>query len=69
MEHEKFHHTVKTEKSYQQVISDLDASLKEDKFGVQWSFAVHEKLAEKGYPINKEITILEVCNPKRQRMY
>lgn len=59
----QFHYTVSSKKNTNEVVKDLESALKEEKFGVLWEFPVHEKLREKELPINKNITILEVCNP------
>jgi uncharacterized protein (DUF302 family) len=47
-----------------EAIKDLEASLKEEKFGVLWTFDIKEKLQEKGLEFEKEFKVLEVCNPQ-----
>ena len=64
MEKNQFHVTMTTSKEVEQVIADLETSLKEIQFGVLWKFDIHKKLEEKNIPFNKKITILEVCNPE-----
>lgn len=64
MEKNQFHVTMTTSKEVEQVIADLETSLKEIQFGVLWKFDIHKKLEEKKIPFNKKITILEVCNPE-----
>ncbi|WP_096439790.1 DUF302 domain-containing protein [Alteribacter populi] len=59
-----FDFTVKTDKHPEQVLSDLESTLKEEEFGVLWSFNVKEKLDEKGLGFDDNFYILEVCNPK-----
>jgi len=58
-----FDYTVETEKTVQQAIEDLEATLKDEKFGVLWMFDIKEKLQEKGLEFEKEFKVLEVCNP------
>ena len=58
-----FDYTVETDKNMDQAIKDLEASLKEEKFGVLWTFDIKEKLQEKGLEFEKEFKVLEVCNP------
>ncbi len=64
MEKNQFHVTMSSSKNVEQVISDLEKSLQEIKFGVLWKFDIHKKLEEKNIPFKKKITILEVCNPE-----
>lgn len=58
-----FDYTIETEKNMDEAIKDLEASLKEEKFGVLWTFDIKEKLQEKGLEFEKEFKVLEVCNP------
>ena len=59
-----FDYTVETEKNMDEAIKDLETSLKEEKFGVLWTFDIKEKLQEKGLEFEKEFKVLEVCNPQ-----
>ncbi|WP_026688812.1 DUF302 domain-containing protein [Alteribacter aurantiacus] len=59
-----FDFTVKTDKNPVEVVNDLEMSLKDESFGVLWSFNVKEKLEEKGLGYDDDYYILEVCNPK-----
>lgn len=59
-----FHYTVETSKGIDEAIETLEASLKEEKFGVLWNFDLKDKLHEKGLDFEKEFKVLEVCNPK-----
>ncbi|ARF16703.1 DUF302 domain-containing protein [Sporosarcina sp. P3] len=59
-----FDYTVETSKSKDEVVKDLEANLKEEKFGVLWNFDLTAKLQEKGTDFNTPYTILEVCNPQ-----
>ncbi|TMW69893.1 DUF302 domain-containing protein [Alteribacter natronophilus] len=59
-----FDFTVQTDKKPEQVVNDLENTLKEASFGVLWSFNVKEKLDEKGVGFDSDYYILEVCNPQ-----
>ncbi|MET3683703.1 uncharacterized protein (DUF302 family) [Alkalibacillus flavidus] len=63
-----FDYTVTTNKSVEDVVNDLAASLKNVQFGVLWDFDVKETLHNKGFDdFNQTFRILEVCNPKAAR--
>ncbi|MFB5197640.1 DUF302 domain-containing protein [Neobacillus sp. KR4-4] len=59
-----FDYTVVTDKNMEEAIRSIEESLKEEKFGVLWSFDIKEKLQEKGLDYQKEFRVLEVCNPQ-----
>lgn len=59
-----FDFTLSTEKSMEEAVNSLEASLKEEQFGVLWTFDIKDKLQEKGLEFDKEFKVLEVCNPK-----
>lgn len=59
-----FDYTVVTDKNMEEAILSIEESLKEEKFGVLWSFDIKEKLQEKGLDFQKEFKVLEVCNPQ-----
>ena len=59
-----FDYTVETSKSKDEAVRDLEANLKEEKFGVLWNFDLTAKLQEKGTDFDTPYTILEVCNPQ-----
>ncbi|GAA0330356.1 DUF302 domain-containing protein [Bacillus carboniphilus] len=59
-----FDYTVQTDKSVDEAIQSIEASLKEEKFGVLWNFDLKGKLQEKGLDFQKEFRVLEVCNPQ-----
>lgn len=59
-----FHYTVETEKSMDEAVKALEASLKEEQFGVLWDFDLTAKLQEKGLDFHTGYRVLEVCNPK-----
>ena len=58
-----FHYTVEVDKSLPEAVAALEASLKNEKFGVLWSLNMKETLAGKGVELDGEYIILEVCNP------
>jgi uncharacterized protein (DUF302 family) len=58
-----FHHTIEVDKSMNEAVSALEASLKDEKFGVLWSLNMKETLAGKGVELDGDYIILEVCNP------
>lgn len=47
----------------EKAITQLEESLKSEKFGVLWQFDIRDKLQEKGVEFDKPFTVLEVCNP------
>ena len=59
-----FYYTVETSKSKDEAVRDLEANLKDEKFGVLWNFDLTAKLQEKGTDFSIPYTILEVCNPQ-----
>jgi uncharacterized protein (DUF302 family) len=58
-----FHYTVETNKTIEDAVKSVEEALKEEKFGVQWSFNIKEKLHEKGVELDNDFIVLEVCNP------
>jgi len=58
---------VKTNKNFKQAIEDLKTSLGSNQFGVLWELNFQDKLKEKGLELDKNIQILEVCNPKQAK--
>ncbi|MFG6116893.1 DUF302 domain-containing protein [Halobacillus sp. MO56] len=60
----EFDFTRETSKTVDEVITSLEDSLQEEKFGVLWNFDLTEKLQEKGMGFNTPYKVLEVCNPK-----
>ncbi|MFC7060940.1 DUF302 domain-containing protein [Halobacillus seohaensis] len=59
-----FDYTVSTKKGIDEAVNSLEASLKEEQFGVLWTFDIKDKLQEKGLDFENEYKVLEVCNPK-----
>jgi uncharacterized protein (DUF302 family) len=60
----EFHFTLETNKTVEQAIQSLETNLKEEGFGVLWTFNIKDKLEEKGFNLEEEFFVLEVCNPK-----
>jgi len=58
-----FTHTVKTQKSIDNVISDLTENLKEIGFGVLETLDFKKILTEKGLEFSNDYKLMEVCNP------
>ncbi|WP_370222638.1 DUF302 domain-containing protein [Cytobacillus sp.] len=59
-----FAYTIETEKSIEEAITALEIHLKDEQFGVLWTFDIKEKLEEKGFQLEEEFKVLEVCNPQ-----
>ncbi|MGM0844920.1 MAG: DUF302 domain-containing protein [Bacillota bacterium] len=59
-----FDYTLSTQKTIDEAVESLEISLKEQQFGVLWTFDIKEKLQEKGLEFEKDFKVLEVCNPK-----
>lgn len=53
----------KTNKSFEDAVEAIKASLMEKKFGTLCSISLSDKFAEKGIDYDGKLTILEVCNP------
>ncbi|WP_050613981.1 DUF302 domain-containing protein [Bacillus testis] len=62
-----FHYTIDVPFSVEEAITRLEASLKEEQFGVQFQFNVQETLQKKGFDFDSTFVILEVCNPKEAK--
>jgi uncharacterized protein (DUF302 family) len=60
---EVFHYTVDTDKTIDEAVAAVEASLKQHKFGVLWQLDLPKKLQEKGVDYAQPYRILEVCNP------
>ena len=58
-----FTHTVKTEKSINEVITELTENLKEIGFGVLETLDFKKILTEKGLEFSDDYKLMEVCNP------
>ncbi|MFZ1075808.1 MAG: DUF302 domain-containing protein [Nitrosotalea sp.] len=60
---QSFSYTVKTQKTINQAVDDITASLKEVGFGVLGTLNFKEILQKKGLDFKDEYRLLEVCNP------
>ena len=58
-----YHYTIKTQKTIDNVIKDIVASLSEIKFGVLGTLDFKEIFANKGIDHSHEYKLLESCNP------
>jgi len=58
-----FDYTVEVTKSVEESVYDLEQSLKQEGFGVLWTFDIQEKLNSKGLNFQKKYIVLEVSNP------
>lgn len=58
-----FHYSVSTNKTVDEAVQALEASLKNHKFGVLWKMDIPAKLQEKGVEFDTPYRVLEVCNP------
>ena len=56
-------YTINTKNSIDSVKNDMDKRAKEHGFGVLKEYHFQELLQSKGYPIEKDITVFEVCYP------
>lgn len=63
----EFDYTVETEKDVATALRDLEQALVERKFSALWHLDVNEKLREKGFALEPEFHILEVCSAPRAK--
>ena len=56
-------YTVTTSTDIETVKQELEAKAKEVGFGLLNTYAFKRILEDKGYPIEKDITVFELCNP------
>lgn len=59
-----YDYSIKTSLGIDEVVQNLEKTLKEDGFGILWDFDLKSKLQEKGMDYNTPYRVLEVCNPK-----
>ena len=57
-------YTVTTSTDIETVKQELEAKAKEVGFGLLNTYAFKRILEDKGYPIEKDITVFELCNPE-----
>lgn len=58
---------MKTDKTIDQAIESVEASLKEHSFGILWKLNFKETLEGKGLDFKENYVALEVCNPKQAK--
>lgn len=57
------YYIVDTKKSFAQAVTDLDAAVKNNKFGVLHIHDIAATLRGKGFEFAEECKVFEVCNP------
>ncbi len=57
------YYIVETNKSFDQAVTDLDAAVKNHKFGVLHVHDISATLRGKGFEFAEECKVFEVCNP------
>lgn len=58
---------VKTNKDFNSAVESVKQKLSERSFGVLWELNLKNKLEEKGESFDRNIQVLEVCNPKKAK--
>ncbi|MDX1809698.1 MAG: DUF302 domain-containing protein [Sulfurospirillaceae bacterium] len=56
-------YTINTKSSIESVKKDIAMRVEEQGFGILKEYHFKEILQSKGYPIEKDITVFEICNP------
>ncbi|UKS65674.1 DUF302 domain-containing protein [Rossellomorea marisflavi] len=59
-----FHYTVQADGTMKEAITALEDALKEESFGILWTFDIKDKLTEKGFTVDEPYMVLELCNPQ-----
>jgi len=59
------YHIVPTAKNVDEACSDLEAAVRKHEFGVLHVYDLKETLAKKGYALEPQCRIFEVCNPQQ----
>lgn len=54
---------LRTDKSIEKAVEDIKSNLKEQGFGTLFELNFKNKMVEKGFSINDNFIMLEVCNP------
>jgi uncharacterized protein (DUF302 family) len=54
-----------TSKTVERALEDLEASIARNGFGLLHSYDFRKTLGEKGFPLDSECRVLEVCNPRQ----
>lgn len=52
-----------TQKSVDQVFTDIEAAAKDQGFGLLHHYDFKQTLGSKGFPLSNECRVMEVCNP------
>jgi uncharacterized protein (DUF302 family) len=60
--------TMKSKRSIQSVVDDVEGACLEYKFALLHSYHYHEVVASKGFPIERKVYIYEVCQAKAASM-
>ena len=60
-------YTVATDKSVDEAIAALQTALAQHRFSALWHLHVNEKLREKGFDLEPDFHIFEVCNPEKAK--
>lgn len=63
----EFQFSVMTERSPGEAVEAVQAALTQRKFSVLWHLHVNQTLAEKGFSLEPDIHILEVCSAPRAK--
>ncbi len=56
--------TARSSVSMQTIKQEMEVKAKEHGFGLLKSYEFRNMLQEKGFPIQRDITVFELCNPK-----
>lgn len=56
-------YTITTDKSLDEIKNSMETKAKEVGFGVLKEYKFQEILQSKGHPIDRDITVYELCNP------
>lgn len=54
-----------TSKTVERAFEDLEAAITRNGFGLLHSYDFRKTLGEKGFPMESECRVLEVCNPRQ----
>ena len=63
----EFAYEVRTDKSVDEAVAAVQAQLAERKFSVLWTLNVNETLRSKGFDLEHEVRILEVCSAPKAK--
>ncbi len=60
-------HIVRSNKTVDQAVADLEEAVQRQKFGVLHSYDLKQTLHNKGVDLENECRILEICNPHKAK--